>query len=173
MTFQLDDAIAVLERTPATLDALLRGQPDAWLHCREAAGTFSPMDVLGHLVFGEITDWVPRARIILECGERRAFDPFDRQGGEPLLRGRAVGEVLDEFAARRRENLRDLRAMKLDERALRLTGTHPELGRVTMENLLATWMAHDLGHIGQIVRVMARQYREAVGPWRAYLSALA
>ena len=170
MNFNLSEARAVLSRTPATLDALLRGQPAAWLECREAPDTFSPLDILGHLIYGEMTDWIPRARIILEHGESRPFDPFDRHGGEPLIRGRAAGELLDQFADLRAANLRALDEMRLDAQALALAGTHPELGRVTMENLMATWVAHDLGHISQIVRVMSRQYREAVGPWRQYLS---
>jgi hypothetical protein len=170
MNYQLQDGVAVLSRTPATLDALLRNQPASWLECREAPDTFSPLDVLGHLIYGEIADWIPRARIILEHGESRAFDPFDRRGGEPLIRGRAIGELLDQFAGLRSANLKALDEMRLDASAFALTGTHPELGRVTMGNLLATWVAHDLGHISQIVRVMSRQYREAVGPWRQYLS---
>ena len=173
MPFQMDEAVAVLSRTPATLDALMRNQSDAWLHCREAPGTFSPMEVLGHLVYGELADWIPRARIILECGEARPFDPFDRHGGDALVRGFSAAQVLDQFVPLRTANLRELAAMKLDTARLQSTGTHPELGRVTLENLLATWVAHDLGHVSQIVRVMSRQYREAVGPWRRYLSLMA
>jgi len=172
MPFQMDEAISVLSRTPATLDALLRDHSDAWLHCREAPGTFSPMEVLGHLVYAELTDWMPRARIILECGESRPFDPFDRRGGDALVRGFRAAQVLDQFARLRDGNLKELAGLNLDGERLRATGMHPELGRVTLENLLATWVAHDLGHISQIVRVMARRYREEVGAWRGYLLVL-
>jgi len=172
MAFQVEEAVAVLSRTPATLDALMRDQTETWLHCREAPGTFSPMEVLGHLVYAELTDWIPRARIILECGESRSFDPFDRRGGDALVRGFRAAQVLDQFARLREGNLKELAGMELDAARLQAAGIHPELGRVTMENLLATWVAHDLGHIAQIVRVMSRQYRDAVGPWRQYLRLL-
>jgi hypothetical protein len=172
MEFQLDQATEVLQRTPAVLDALLRGKSEAWLNCRIGPGTFSPVDVLGHLISGEMTDWMPRAEIILKCGEGRAFDPFDRFGFAPLLHGRSVDELLTQFAELRAKSLAALEALRLDDRALDLTGMHPDpaLGRVTMKNLLATWVVHDLGHIAQIMRIMSSEYREEVGPWRQYLT---
>lgn len=172
MEFQLEDAMEVLGRTPAVLTALLDGMPTVWLECRESPDAFSPRDVLGHLIFGEMTDWIPRARIILEHGEARPFDPFDRRGHQPLMAGKPMNELLAQFAALRSDNLAALRALPLDDRALEAAGTHPELGRVTLRALLATWVAHDLGHISQIVRVMASRYREDVGAWRAYLAIL-
>jgi hypothetical protein len=172
MQFELPEAIAVLERTPKVLDAILRGQSGAWLNCREAPETFSPVDVLGHLLYAEAVDWIPRARIILECGESRAFEPFDRRGFGPLLRDRTVEAVLDDFAASRAANLAALRGFDLDDARLNSTGMHPDLGRVTIRQLLATWVLHDLSHVAQIARVMSRQYTGEVGPWRAYLPIL-
>ncbi|HLK69481.1 MAG TPA: DinB family protein [Bryobacteraceae bacterium] len=172
MRFQLDEAIAVLTRTPKVLDAMFRGQTPAWLNCREAPETFSPLDVLGHLLAGEATDWIPRAKIILECGESRAFDPFDRFGFGDLLANRTVEEVLGQFAEARSANLDSLRALDLDDSKLELLGLHPELGRVNLRQLLATWVVHDLSHLAQIGRVMSRQYTEEVGPWRVYIPLL-
>jgi DinB superfamily len=172
MQFQLDQTIEVLASTPAAVDALLRGKSAAWLNCRKGEGTFSPADVLGHLIYGEMTDWIPRARQILEGRGDTPFEPFDRRGHEPLIRGRAIGELLDRFAGLRQKSLSALSGFALDEEKLALTGTHPELGRVTLRNLIATWAVHDLGHIAQIMRVMANEYREEVGPWQAYLSIL-
>jgi len=166
----MDEAVAILERTPTVMNALLRGQPAAWLGCRIEADSFSPIDVLGHLIFGEITDWIPRARTILEHGTSRAFEPFDRRGFVALIEGRTTDELLREFAELRAQNLEVLRSLALDEEKLDLRGLHPELGEVAMSQLLATWVAHDLGHIDQVMRTMARQYRDEVGPWRAYLS---
>jgi hypothetical protein len=167
MEFRIEEAGEFLARTPATLNALLAGLPDAWLRASEGPGTFTPIDVLGHLIYGEQVDWIPRAKIILEHGEARAFDPFDRVGFGPILEGRSVRELLAQFEELRRSNLAALRNLSPD---LEATGTHPELGRVTMGQLLAAWVVHDLGHISQILRVLAKQYGEAVGPWRAYLS---
>jgi hypothetical protein len=170
MEFHLAQAIEVLERTPLALSGLLHGISDPWLSAREGPETFSAIDVLGHLIYGEQADWIPRARIILECGEARIFDPFDRRGFASIIEGRSGDALLVQFAELRRESLRALRGFQLDEKLLDAAGTHPELGRVTMRQLLATWVAHDLGHIAQIVRVLARQYGEAVGPWREYLT---
>jgi hypothetical protein len=167
MDFHVSEAIEILERTPATLSALLGGISDSWSHASEGPATFSPIDVLGHLILGEQTDWIPRAKIILESGESRPFDPFDRTGFLPLIEGRGVEELLAQFADLRKQSLGELRRFSPD---LGLTGTHPALGRVTMRQLLAAWVVHDLGHIAQITRVLAKQYREAVGPWREYLS---
>ena len=172
MEFRLEQAIEVLEATPATVDALLRGKSGMWLNCRLGEGAFSPVDVLGHLIYGEMADWIPRARQILEGRGDTPFEPFDRRGHEQFIGGRTVGELLDWFAQLRRENLETLRGFGLDEQKLEMVGTHPDsnIGRVTLRNLIATWVAHDLGHIAQMVRVMAGEYREAVGPWRAYLT---
>ena len=130
------------------------------------------MDVLGHLIFGEMTDWIPRARQILEGRGEQPFEPFDRWGHAALIQDRGVGELLDEFAARRHSNLETVRGFDLDQQRLEMMGTHPELGRVTLRNLVATWVVHDLGHIAQIMRVMSSEYGEEVGAWRAYLSIL-
>jgi uncharacterized damage-inducible protein DinB len=169
MEFQPGHAREVLGRTPATLNALLRGLPDEWVVSNEGPDSWSPFDVLGHLIHGEETDWIPRAKIILEHGEARAFEPFDRFAMFEASRGRSVDELLDRFERLRVEGLRELDAMSLTPETLRRRGTHPELGAVTLGQLLSAWVVHDLSHVGQVVRVMARQYGEAVGPWRAYL----
>lgn len=165
----ISDAVAVLSRTPPTLDALLRGLPDDWVTANEGAETWSPFDVLGHLIHGEKADWVPRARIILEHGEARVFDPFDRFAQFAQSQGRNLESLLDEFAALRRQSLHDLAALQIREADLDRCGRHPAFGAVTLRALLATWVAHDLDHIVQISRVLARQYADEVGPWRAYL----
>lgn len=167
--FAVDEAIAILSRTPSTLDALLRGLPESWITAHEGGETWSPFDVIGHLIHGEQTDWMPRARIILEHGESRAFDKFDRFAQFEDSRGRTLPSLLDEFAAARSESVRSLAALQLSEADLDRRGTHPELGGVTLRQLLATWVAHDLDHIVQVARVLARQYADEVGPWRAYL----
>lgn len=172
MEFELAQATAVLERTPATLHSLLRGLPDPWLVQNEGPDTWSPYDVIGHLIHGEETDWIPRAKIILEHGEERAFEPFDRTAMFEKFKGRSIAELLDTFTRMRAESLRDLRQMNLTPELLEKRGKHPELGVVTLKQLLAAWVVHDLGHIRQVVRVMAKQYRDAVGPWKAYLSVL-
>ena len=166
----MNEAIAILERTPAVMDALLRDQAPAWLNCRIDADAFSPIDVLGHLIFGEMTDWIPRARMILDHGTSRAFEPFDRRGFVPLIEGKPVGELLHQFGELRAKNMEALRALALDEERLDLRGLHPALGEVTMRELLATWVAHDLGHLDQVMRTLAMQYRDEVGPWRSFLS---
>jgi len=171
MTFDLEEAIAVLERTPAVLRAWLDGLPQSWLDAREAEGTWSPVEVIGHLVLGERTDWVPRARQILEHGDAAVFEPFDRFGH--LQRGRqSVAELLDEFAELRRQSVAQLRTWNLQETDWKRPGLHPEFGRVNLGQLLATWVVHDLTHLAQITRVMAKRYREDVGPWIEYLSVL-
>jgi len=170
MQFALKDAFDILERTPDVLESLLSDQSESWLNCRIEPGSFSPVDILGHLIYGELTDWIPRARIILQYQESRPFDPFDRFGFAPLIQGKSVDRLLDQFASLREKNLETLDEFDLGERELDLRGMHPELGPVTMRNLLATWVAHDLGHIAQIMRVMANEYKEAVGPWRPYVS---
>ena len=172
MEFKLDSAVSVLARTPATLRALLERLPPEWTRSNEGGETWSPFDVLGHLIHGERTDWIPRARIILEAGESRPFTPFDRFAQLRENAGKSVEELLDDFEALRGESLRVLDGLRLSESDLARTGQHPELGRVTLRELLATWVAHDLDHIEQVARTMARQYMEAVGPWQAYLSVL-
>jgi hypothetical protein len=172
LTFQLSDGIAVLERTPATFRALLAGLPERWIAGNEGPDTFSPFDNVGHLIHGERTDWIPRARIILAQGDSRRFEPYDRFAQVRESQGKSLGQLLDEFAQLRAENLVTLRGWRLSDRELALEGEHPALGTVTLRQLLATWVAHDLGHVGQTARVMAKQYREAVGPWRAYLPVL-
>jgi hypothetical protein len=167
--FVMAEAVAILARTPATLDSLLRGLPDSWITANEGARTWSPFDVIGHLIHGERTDWIPRARIILEHGDTRAFDKFDRFAQFADSEGRTIGSLLDEFAALRQANLHALEVLGLTEHDLDRPGQHPEFGVVTLRQLLATWVAHDLDHLVQISRVIARQYTDEVGPWRAYL----
>ena len=165
----VEEATAILACTPAALDALLRGLPDGWITASEGSGTWSPFDVIGHLIHGERTDWMPRVMIILEHGESRPFDKFDRFAQFAASEGRSLGSLLDEFAMLRQENLRRLSALALRDADLEKRGVHPELGVVTLRQLLATWVAHDLDHVVQISRVLARQYADEVGPWRAYL----
>jgi len=172
MDLSVEETLEVLERTPGALRALLDGLSDSWLLASEGPETFSPLDVVGHLIHGEETDWVPRLRIILEHGEAKPFTPFDRFGFREKHTGWRVDRLLDRFALLRQENLDLLRGMRLDPAALARTGTHPTLGRVTLGQLLAAWVVHDLGHVKQVVRVMARQYTQAVGPWREYLTIL-
>jgi uncharacterized damage-inducible protein DinB len=171
-SFRLSDGIAVLERTPATFRALLSGLPDTWTAANEGPNTFSPFDNLGHLIHGERTDWIPRARIILAQAADRRFEPYDRFAQVRESQGKTLAGLLDEFAELRAENLATLRSWQLSDREFALEGEHPEFGSVTLRQLLATWVAHDLGHVAQTTRVMAKQYREAVGPWRAYLPVL-
>jgi len=172
MRFQIDEAVGILRSTPRVCAALLQDLPERWLNAHEAPDTFSPLDVLGHLIFGEQTDWIPRARIILECGESRPFDPFDRRGFGSLLEGRSVRDLLGLFSDLRTQNLAALEALEIGPDKLELAGTHPALGRVSMRNLLASWAVHDPGHTSQIVRVLAKQYREDVGPWVGFMSIL-
>ena len=169
MTFDLQNGIAVLERTPATFRALLAGLPEAWTAANEGPATFSPFDNVGHLIHGERTDWIPRAGILLAQGANRRFDPYDRFAQVRESAGKTLAQLLDEFAGLRARNLDTLRGWNITEAHLALEGEHPELGPVTLRQLLATWVAHDLGHLAQTSRVMAKQYRDAVGPWRVYL----
>ncbi len=169
MKFQLDHALEILEQTPATLRIFLANLSGSWLMNNEGPETWSPFDILGHLIHGERTDWIPRAKIILEEGESRTFIPFDRFAQFQESQGKSVGELLDTFRKLRQANLNTLQAFHLTDEDLRNTGVHPEFAVVTMGQLLATWVVHDLSHIAQIAEVMARQYREAVGPWKAYL----
>jgi len=167
--FSIDEASALLARTPATLDVLLRDLPDTWIAANEGDQTWSPFDIVGHLIHGERTDWIPRARIILEHGDARPFDKFDRFAQFAVSKGREMPALLDEFALLRQNSLKELTALNLTDADLDRRGRHPELGVVTLRQLLSTWVAHDLDHIVQISRVLARQYSDEVGPWRAYL----
>jgi hypothetical protein len=172
MEFDLTSGIAVLDRTPAALRALLSGLPSEWTDATEGPETWSPYDVLGHLIHGERTDWIPRARIILAQGPDRRFEPYDRFAQFRESQGKSLDQLLDELASLRAENLATLVAWGLGHDQLALEGEHPAFGRVSLRQLLATWVAHDLGHIVQTARVMAKQYRDAVGPWRAYLTVM-
>lgn len=172
MTFALADAIAVLARTPATLRALLAGLPEPWIRSDEGPDTFTAFDNVGHLIHGERTDWIARARIILAQGEDRRFAPYDRFAQVRESAGKTLAQLLDEFDALRAANLATLRGWRLTARELALEGEHPAFGRVTLQQLLATWVVHDLGHVAQVARVMAKRYRDEVGPWRAYLPVL-
>lgn len=169
MDFDLAAGTAVLERTPHALRALLAGLPPEWTDANEGPETWSPYVIVGHLVHGERTDWIPRARLILAQGPQRRFAPVDRFAQLRESQGKPLSELLDEFARLRAESLATLAGWRLDDGQLALEGEHPEFGTVTLRQLLSTWVAHDLGHVAQTARVMAKQYREAVGPWRAYL----
>ena len=169
MDFELSAGTAVLARTPGALRSMLSGLPESWTTATEGPESWSPYDIVGHLIHGERTDWIPRARIILEQGGDRRFTPYDRFAQFRESKGKTLGDLLDEFEQLRRENLGTLASWSLDDARLTLTGVHPEFGSVTLRQLLATWVVHDLGHIAQVARVMARQYREAIGPWEAYL----
>jgi hypothetical protein len=170
--FKLDETIAVLTRTPATVDALLRGLPEKWVRSNEGKATWSAFDIMGHLIVGERTDWMTRVRVILEHGEARPFDPFDRFAQSRESQDKSLEQLLDDFARLRRENLAALQALNLQPEDLSRLGRHPALGVVTLQQLLATWAVHDLTHVHQLSRVMAHQYRDAVGPWSAYLGVL-
>jgi len=161
-----------LSRTPGALSALLRDLPEAWTHRNEGEGTWTVQDVVGHLIYGEQTDWMPRARLILEHGENQAFEPFDMMGHIQVCEGKSLDGLVDEFARLRAANLADLQALGLLPSDLALRGHHPALGLVTLSELLATWAAHDLTHLHQLSRILAHQYREAVGPWAAYLGVM-
>lgn len=165
------EAVSVLERTPGTLRGLLQGLPAPWLGRHEGDGTFGPVEVLGHLIHGEKTDWVPRMRQILESGDARPFVPFDRHGfGD--VDASSVPDLLDELEGLRRANLAWLTSLGLGPAQLALPGRHPELGPVTLGQLLATWVVHDLNHVAQVARVMSARYATAVGPWKTYLGIL-
>ncbi len=172
VTFNLADGIAVLERTPGVLEALLSGLPDAWTRTNEGPDTWSPFDVVGHMIDGELADWMTRLQIILRQGADRRFEPFDRFRHISRNKDRPLVDLLAEFRHLREKNLAELAALRLTATQLQLTGEHPAFGIVTAEQLLSTWVAHDLGHLAQIARVMAKQYRTAVGPWEAYLPVL-
>ena len=169
MEFDLAAGIAVLERTPHTLRAMLAGLPPSWTEATEGPDTWSPYVIVGHLLHGDRTDWIARAQIILAQGPERTFEPYDRFAQFRESEGKSLTDLLDEFARVRGENLKTLSGWRLTEAQLALEGEHPAFGTVTLRQLLSTWVAHDLGHVAQIARVMAKQYRDAIGPWRAYL----
>ncbi len=172
MKFRLEEAIPILRQTPKTLRSLLAGLPERWVESSGDPGFWHPYDVLGHLVHGERTDWIPRARIILEIGESQTFDSFDREAMFVESEGKSLGDLLDEFEQLREQNLVTLDSWQLSEEDLQKKGAHPELGPVTLGHLLATWTVHDLGHIIQISRGMAHKYTDEVGPWTRHLSVL-
>ena len=169
MDFSLSSAVPVLARTPKVLDLLLRDLPPPWIAATEGPSTWSPFDVVGHLIHGERTDWMPRVEHLLTHGESKPFQPFNRVAMFEESRGKRLGELLDTFAELRADNLRRLGDLELGDADFERTGLHPELGVVTLGQLLATWVAHDLDHIVQIARVMGKQYSTTVGPWRQYL----
>jgi DinB superfamily len=172
MRFELASSLDILRRTPSTLRALLDGADDAWTRSNEGSDTFSPFDVVGHLIDGEETDWMPRARIILSRDPAATFAPYDRFRHYERNRGRSLASLLDEFGRLRAANLESLAVWNLGDAELDLRAMHPSLGPVTLRQLLATWVAHDLGHVAQVARVMAKQYRDQVGPWVEYLPVL-
>jgi uncharacterized damage-inducible protein DinB len=169
MDFNLTNGVAVLNRTPNTLRAMLSGLSSSWTDATEGPDTWSPYIILGHLIHGERTDWIPRARIILAQGPDRQFPPFDRFAQFRESEGKSLTNLLDSFAQVRAVSLATLTEWHLTDPQLALMGEHPAFGQVTLRQLLATWVAHDLAHVAQIARVMAKQYRDAVGPWREYL----
>jgi len=172
MQYDIHKAVEILERTPRVLRTWLAGLPREWTHSNYGEDTFSPFDVVGHLIHGETCDWIPRARIILEHGTARPFDKYDRYAQFEASRGKSMVNLLDEFEAARENSLAALKTMNLSADQLTLRGRHPALGEVTLSQLLATWVAHDLNHIAQIAKCMATQYERAVGPWREYLGVL-
>jgi hypothetical protein len=172
MEFVFEEAVALLRRTPRVLDAWLGGLAEPWVRVTEGGDTWCPFEVVGHLIHGEHTDWIPRVRMILEHGERREFTPYDRFAQARLMRDRTLDSLLDELRSARDANLQTLTGLHLTPADLARTGRHPELGPVTLAQLLATWVAHDLDHLVQVARVMAKRYRDDVGPWTAYLSVM-
>jgi hypothetical protein len=173
MEFDVERDTKILARTPLVIRTLLGGLGREWSHSNYGPGTWSPHQVVGHLIHAERTDWMPRARMILTHGESREFEPFDRNGHTELCRESSLGELLEVFERERNESLAALRALRLTDEKLRRRGRHPALGTVTLSQLLATWVVHDLNHIAQICKAMAYQHKSEVGPWEAYLSILA
>jgi hypothetical protein len=173
MQFNIDGNAKILARTPRVLRTILEGLPTDMAKTNYGQGTWSPHEVLGHLIHGEKTDWMPRARLIVEHGDAVAFEPFDRNGHAALCREKKTAELLDLFESLRNQNLADLRSMSLTGADMARRGRHPALGSVSLSQLLATWIVHDLNHIAQICKGLAFQHKEAVGPWEAYLSILA
>ncbi|WP_422106796.1 DinB family protein [Winogradskyella sp.] len=172
MRYQFTEALEVLEQTPKTLKSLLGQLSEPWLYNNEGDGTWSPYDIVGHLIHGEKTDWIPRLKIILSTSTNKTFTPFDRFAQFEASKGKSITQLLDEFETLRQDNLAVLKSLHLSESQLALTGLHPDFGEVTASQLLATWVTHDLAHMAQIGRVMAKQYKVEVGPWAAYIPIL-
>lgn len=172
MKYDFEKSYQVLERTPTVLKTLLDGLDESWVMSNEGLETFSPFDVLGHLIHGEKTDWAARTKIILELGTAKPFTPWDRFAQYEASKGKTLQQLLNEFAQLRKENLNWLRSLNLGDEDLNKKGVHPALGEVTLKNLLATWVVHDLTHIAQITRVMAKQYKEEMGPWPEFFRIL-
>lgn len=172
MKFDLSHSIGLLVKTPDILQKLLTGLPEEWITANEGPDTWSPFDVVGHLVHGERTDWIPRIMIIMNDSDQKTFAPFDRFAQFEESKGKSIDQLLEEFAYLRDQNLHRLRAFQLDKTDLDRTGIHPSLGQVTLRQVIATWVAHDLGHLVQISRVMAKQYKDEIGPWTKYLSVI-
>lgn len=171
-TFDLDTAFPILNRTPILLSMMLGDLPEEWTHANEGGDSWSPFDIVGHYIQGEKTDWIPRANIILSDAEDKTFEPFDRFAQQEASKGKSMDDLLDEFVDLRTENIRTLLDMDLSADNLARTGMHPDLGEVTLSQLLCTWVTHDLAHLSQLARVMAKQHKDAVGPWQAYMSIL-
>lgn len=172
MKYSLERSYEILERTPAVLQSLLAGLSDDWIMPNEGPKTFSPYDVVGHLIHGEKTDWVPRAKMILEFGNTKTFERYDRFAQYEESKGKSLQQLLEEFEVIRRENMNWIKSLNLTEDDLGRRGMHPVLGEVTLRNLLATWVAHDLTHLAQVTRVMAKQYKEEMGPWPEFFRIL-
>lgn len=172
MTFEIDAAIEILKRTPFVLEVLLKGIPDEWLTNNEGENTWSPYEIVGHLIHGEKTDWIPRTKIILSDTQNKTFDPFDRFAQKRESQTKSITTLLEEFKELRTDNIKELRSLKINDASLCKKGIHPELGEANLQELLSTWVVHDLGHISQITRVMAKQYKDEVGPWINYLGVL-
>ncbi len=171
--FELSEARGILARTPAVVRAMTDGLPELWAKAHYGPSTWSPREIVGHLIFGEMTDWVPRMRIIMKYGTARTFPPFDRAGHRTVVANRTLESLVDEFARRREERLGEVDGMHLEATHLEMVGTHPEFGGVTMGQMMAAWVVHDLNHIAQLAKAMAFQYKDSTGPWEAYLSILA
>ena len=172
MEYRTDKALEILERTPIVLEELLQNLSDEWIFSNEGPETWSPFDVVGHLIHGEKTDWISRLNIILSTDQNKTFHPFDRFAQLKESKGKTMNQLLDEFKTLRSKNLEYFKSKKINEADFDLKAIHPSLGEVTLKQLLATWVTHDLGHIAQISRVMAKQYKNEVGPWREYISVL-
>jgi len=172
MTFEIDKAIEILERTPLAIETLLKGISEEWLKNNEGENTWSPYTIVGHLIHGEKTDWIPRAKIMLSDAQNKTFEPFDRFAQMRENQDKSIDELLAEFKDLRSQNLQELKSLQINNSKLSSKGVHPELGEVSLEELLSTWVVHDLGHISQITRVMAKQYKNEVGAWKAYLGIL-
>ncbi len=172
MNFRLDRSIAILERAPETYKALLYNLPEDWIYVDEGKDSWNPHEIMGHLILGEQTDWIPRTRIMLSDLEDRAFTPFDMQGHLEICKGKTMEQLVDEFTRLRSKNLKELISWNLSEADLSRTGIHPEFGTITVRQHLATWVIHDLSHLNQITRVMAKYYRDDVGPWTKYFRLL-